>query len=86
MRRPAVRTFLLTVYEPSSAVLEDVRTGRRDHVVDSATLAARLAPWMDAGVSDWSAREDPCVEFDGRLRRLDPEFVDERAAAGEELP
>lgn len=86
MGRPAPRTFLLTVYEPGSGVLEDLETGRRDHVVDGATLAARLAPWLDGGMSDRSAGEYPCVEFDGRLRRLDPELVDERAAAGEKLP
>jgi hypothetical protein len=43
------RSFLLTVHEPSSAVLEDLRTGQRVHVAELADLGSRVAGWLPAG-------------------------------------
>lgn len=42
------RSFLLTVHEPGSAVLEDLRTGQRAHVAELADLGARIADWLAA--------------------------------------
>ncbi len=42
------RSFLLTVHEPSSAVLEDLRTGQRVHVAELADLGSRVASWLPA--------------------------------------
>jgi hypothetical protein len=81
---PAPRSFLLTVHEPGSAVLEDLSNGRHEHVADLAALGAHVARWLEE--SDRRAGEDPLVKVDGRLRRLDPELVDERTPAREELP
>ena len=47
MASPAPRSFLLTVHEPGSAVLEDLRTGQRVHVADLADLGPRVAGWLD---------------------------------------
>lgn len=48
MASPAPRTFLLTVHEPSSAVLEDLRTGQRVHVAELADLGPQIADWLAA--------------------------------------
>jgi len=42
MAGPNPRSFLLTVHEPGSAVLEDLRTGRRVHVPALADLGPRV--------------------------------------------
>ena len=48
MRR-SPRSFLLTVHEPGSAVLEDLRTGQRAHVAELAALGPLVASWVDPG-------------------------------------
>ncbi len=40
------RSFLLTVHEPDSAVLEDLRTGQRVHVVELDDLGSAVANWL----------------------------------------
>ena len=40
------RSFLLTVHEPDSAVLEDLRTGLRVHVTELADLGSQVASWL----------------------------------------
>jgi len=75
----APRTFLLTVYESPAAVLEDLSTGRRDHVADIAALGAHLARALAAVPgSHERAGQDPLLEGDGRGRGLDAQLVDER--------
>jgi hypothetical protein len=82
----APRSFLLTVYEPPAAVLEDLASGRREHVADVATVGAQVSRRLAAPRgSDDRAGEDALVQRDGRGRRLDAEFVDERTPAREEL-
>jgi len=82
----APRSFLLTVYEAPSAVLEDLLTGRREHVADIAGLGDHVAQALAmAPVSDEFAGQDALLEGDGRGRGLDAELVDERPPAGEEL-
>ena len=44
----APRTFLLTVYESPSAVLEDLATGRHTHVADIAALGEHVAKALAA--------------------------------------
>jgi hypothetical protein len=81
---PTPRSFLLTVHEPGSAVLEDLSTAERVHVADLGTLGAQIARWLEA--SDGSAGEDALLQHGGRFGGLDAELVDERAAAREDLP
>jgi hypothetical protein len=81
---PTPRSFLLTVHEPGSAVLQDLSTGRSVHVTDLGTLGPTVAHWMEAR-SDRRAGEDALLQRDRRARRLDPELVDEGPAAGQEL-
>ena len=59
MVSPAPRSFLLTVHEPGSAVLEDLRTGQRVHVADLAEVGPRVAGWLDATRGDESPRPTP---------------------------
>jgi hypothetical protein len=82
----APRSFLLTVYEPPAAVLEDLATGRREHVADVATVGAQVSRRLAAlRGSDERAGQDALLQGDGGGRRLDAELVDERTPAREEL-
>jgi len=76
------RSFLLTIYGPASAVLEDLSSGRRVRV-DLADLGAQVARWLP---SDQRAREDALLDLDGGRVGLDAELVEQDAPAGEELP
>jgi hypothetical protein len=82
----APRSFLLTVYEAPAAVLEELATGRREHIPDVTTVgvqvARRLAPLRG---SDERAGQDALLQGDGGGRGLDAELVDERTPAREEL-
>ena len=57
------RSFLLTVHEPGSAVLEDLATGRRVHVSELADLGAQVMGWLaenqDAAVSGARSAPEP---------------------------
>jgi hypothetical protein len=83
----APRTFLVTVYEAPSAVLEDLATGRREHVADIAALEEHVSRALaEVPGSDGRAGQDTLLEGDGSGRGLDAELVDERPSAGEKLP
>jgi hypothetical protein len=41
-----MRSFLLTVHEPGSLVLEDIRTRRRVRVTDLSEVPVRVAQWL----------------------------------------
>lgn len=47
MASQAPRSFLLTVHEPGSAVLEDLRTGQRVHVTELAGLGSQVMTWLE---------------------------------------
>lgn len=80
------RSFLLTVYEPPAAVLEDLATGRREHVADVAAVGGQVTRALAAvRGSDERAGQDALLQGDGRGGGLDAQLVDERAPAGEEL-
>ena len=82
----APRSFLLTVYESPAAVLEDLSTGRHEHVPDLAALGAHVARALAAVPgSDELAGQDAFLQSDGRGPGLDSQLVDERPPTGEEL-
>ena len=58
------RSFLLTVHEPGSAVLEDLRTGQRVHVADLDELGSRVAVWLAAPQANYDG-EPPGRELGG---------------------
>jgi hypothetical protein len=81
------RSFLLTVYEPPAAVLEDLATGRREHVADVAEVGVQVTRALAAvRGSDERAGQDALLQGDGRGRGLDAQLVDEHSPAGEKLP
>lgn len=82
----AARSFLLTVHEPTSAVLEDLSSGRRAHIADLAEVGAQVARWLQADPLDRRPGQDPVLEADGRLGGFDAQLLDEDAATGKELP
>lgn len=66
----APRSFLLTVYEPQSIVLEDLATGRREHVPEVAALGVQVARALAAVPgSDVRAGQDAVHQSDGRSSR-----------------
>ena len=80
----APRSFLVTVYEPPAAVLEDLATGRHEHVADVADLGEHVARALAAGPrSDERAGEDSLLQLRGRGGRLD---ADDRPPARDDLP
>ena len=82
----APRSFLLTVYESPAAVLEDLSTGRHQHVADIAALGEHVTRALAAVPgSDGGAGQNALLEGDGRGRGLDAQLVDEHPPAGEVL-
>ena len=61
MAFPAPRSFLVTVHEPGSAVVEDLRTGRQTHVAELAGLGPLLVSWvaLEAGSLETPPRPLP---------------------------
>jgi hypothetical protein len=56
-----VRSFLLIVHEPGSAVLEDLRTRRRVRVADLAEVPARVGEWLAEGDDGDVVAPDPAA-------------------------
>ena len=82
----APRSFLVTVYEPPAAVLQDLSSGRREHVTDVGAVGLQLIRALaTTPASDGRAGQHALLKRGGRRGRLDPELVDEHPPAREEL-